>query len=88
MRTNDPSAARSQWTIGSVADLGRAVAGVRRARGLTQEQLAEKGGFDRSYLARLESGATTLMLERALRVLRRMGARVTVELSEDDAPSG
>ena len=88
MRTNDPAPVPSRWTVGSAADLGRAVAGVRRAKGLTQEQLAKRGGFDRTYLSRLEGGATTLLLERALRALRRMGARVTVEFPEDDVPPG
>lgn len=87
MRTIDPKRTSTRWTVGSAADLGRAVAGVRREKGLTQEHLAERGGFDRSYLARLEGGATTLLLQRSLRVLRRMGARVTVELPDDDAPS-
>jgi len=85
MRTNDPPQG-ARWTVGRPADLGRAVAGVRRARDLTQEQLAEQAGIDRSYLARLEGGATTLLLERALRALRRMGARVTIEFPADDAP--
>ena len=81
MRTNDPL----RWSVRNVADLGRAVAGVRTERGLTQEDLAEEAGFDRFYLARLEAGAKTLMLERALRALRRMGATVAIELPEDDA---
>jgi transcriptional regulator with XRE-family HTH domain len=51
---------------------------------LTQQQLAEQAGLERSYLARLEGGASTLALERALRLLRRMGATVTVSLPEDD----
>ena len=86
MSTPNPSP-RSRWIVGSPADLGRATAGVRREKGLTQQELAEEAGFDRSYLVRLEAGATTLLLERALRALRRMGATVTIELPEDDAPS-
>lgn len=72
-----------QWAIRSPADLGRAIAGVRAERELTQEGLAEEVGIDRSYLARLEVGGTTLALERALRALRRMGATVTVTLPDD-----
>jgi transcriptional regulator with XRE-family HTH domain len=56
---------------------------------MTQERLAAELGIDRSYLARLEAGSTsTLLLERALRALRRMGATVTVSLPEDDGGSG
>lgn len=83
MRTDDSRQAQT-WTVHSPADLGRAVAGVRSAKGLTQEELARDAGLDRSYLARLEAGASTLALERALRTLRRMGATVTVTLPEDD----
>lgn len=73
-----------RWSVRSPADLGRAVAGVRYERKLTQEELAAELGIERSYLARLEAGASTLLLERALRALRRLGATVTVTLPEDD----
>jgi len=82
MRTAD--SASQEWAIRSAADLGRAIAGVRSGRGLTQQQLAEEAGVERSYLARLEAGASTLAIERALRLLRRMGATVTVTAGEDD----
>jgi HTH-type transcriptional regulator/antitoxin HipB len=77
----------THWTIRSAADLGRAIAGVRAKRGLTQQRLAEQAGVERSYLARIEAGASTLALERALRMLRRMGATVTVTAPEDDGAS-
>jgi transcriptional regulator with XRE-family HTH domain len=53
---------------------------------MTQEDLAAEIGVDRSYLARLEAGASTLALERSLRALRRLDAtvRVTVLLPGDD----
>jgi transcriptional regulator with XRE-family HTH domain len=51
---------------------------------MTQEELARETGVERSYLARFEAGATTLALERLLRLLRRMGATVTVTLPGDD----
>jgi transcriptional regulator with XRE-family HTH domain len=51
---------------------------------MTQERLAEEVGIDRSYLARMESGASTLVVDRALRALRRMGATVTVALPDGD----
>jgi transcriptional regulator with XRE-family HTH domain len=83
MRTNNEESSL-RWSVRSTADLGRAIAGVRARRRLTQQQLAEQAGLERSYLARLEGGASTLALERALRLLRRMGATVTVSLPEDD----
>lgn len=82
MRTEDER--QLQWTVRSPADLGRAIAGARSARRLTQQELAEEAAVDRSYLARLEAGATKLALERTLRLLRRLGATVTVTLPLDD----
>ena len=82
MPTNDPDPPR--WLVRAPADLGRAIAGVRRARGLTQECLAQELGIKRSYLSELEAGASTLALERTLRALRRLGADVTVTLRDDD----
>jgi transcriptional regulator with XRE-family HTH domain len=73
-----------QWTVRSSADLGRAIAGARSARGMTQQELAKEATVDRSYLARLEAGATKLALERTLRLFRRLGATVTVTITLDD----
>jgi transcriptional regulator with XRE-family HTH domain len=88
MRTNEPPPVR-RWTVRSPADLGRVLAGVRAAKGVTQEALAKELEMDRSYLARLEAGPETLALERSLRALRRMGATVTISVplsGEDDGP--
>ncbi|HKI67010.1 MAG TPA: helix-turn-helix transcriptional regulator [Solirubrobacterales bacterium] len=82
MPTTQPGS--KEWSIRSVPDLGRAIAGVRRTRGLTQQQLANDASVERSYLARLEAGASTLAIERSLRLLRRMGASVTVSVDEND----
>jgi transcriptional regulator with XRE-family HTH domain len=46
--------------------------------GLTQAEVAAATGIERTYLARMEGAKGTLFLERALRVLRRLGAEVTV----------
>jgi transcriptional regulator with XRE-family HTH domain len=81
MQTKEPR----RWAVRSPEDLGRAIAGVREARGLTQAQLAEATAVNRSYLAALEAGSDALILERALRALRRMGATITVTLPDDDA---
>jgi transcriptional regulator with XRE-family HTH domain len=44
--------------------------------------LAAASGVERSYLARMEAGLTVVLLDRALRVLRRLGADVVVELPD------
>lgn len=83
MQTDNRAPSRT-WVIHTPADVGRAIAGVRSERGLTQEGLAEAINVDRGYLARLEAGASPLVLERTLRALRRMGATVTVTLPPGD----
>ena len=70
------------WRVASAQDFGRALAGVRDAAGLTQEQLAELIGVHRSYVAEIESGSTVQMIERLLRAFRRMGAEITVTLPD------
>jgi transcriptional regulator with XRE-family HTH domain len=83
MHTDDRSRPRA-WSIHNPADLGRAIAGVRAERGLTQEDLAKAIDVDRGYLARLEAGASPLVLERSIRALRRMGATITISAPKDD----
>lgn len=51
-------------------------------RGLTQAELSEITGLHRSYLAKIESGASVVLLDRLFRVLRRLGVEVTVTLPE------
>jgi transcriptional regulator with XRE-family HTH domain len=64
------------YTTGS---LGDAIRHYRTAAGLTQAQLAEMTGLQHSYLSELESGKETEQLKRILRVLRRLGVRMTLD---------
>lgn len=66
------------------SDLGGAVAEARRARGLTQTELAERIGVNRAYLAAIEGGRTNRLVEHLLRAFRRLGAEVTVTWSTDE----
>jgi transcriptional regulator with XRE-family HTH domain len=66
------------WEIRSGADLGRAIADIRRDRGMSQKDVATETELTRAYLAQIEAGRTVSLLERTLRVLRRLGAHVTV----------
>lgn len=75
---------RREIVVRAGADLGRALAEVRHRRGLTQQEVADASGIERTYLSRLENGATTVQLERTLRALRRLGASVTVTIDEPD----
>lgn len=71
------------WTVRSAADLGAAIAEIRRGQGMTQEELARQGGLSRTWLAKLETGHSTPVLEHLLRLLRRLGASVTITFGDD-----
>lgn len=69
-------------------DVGLALSEARHTAGLTQAQLSEDCGVERTYLAKLESGVSTLLLSRLLRLLRRLDARLVVELPDDPGSGG
>ena len=72
------------WIVRSSEDLGRAVAEIRTVRTLTQRELAEQSGLSRPWLAKLESGRRVVVVDHLLRVLRRLGATVTVTFDIPD----
>lgn len=74
------------YLVRSPADLGRAITGLRRSTGLSQQQLAERLGVDRSYLAKLENGHRSPLLDLIFEVLAELEA--TVEVSERHADRG
>ena len=54
----------------------------RTEAGLTQAQLAEKAGIQRSYLSELESGKATEQVKRLFGVLRQLGVRMTLDKAD------
>jgi transcriptional regulator with XRE-family HTH domain len=66
--------------VRSGADVGRAIAALRARAGMTQRELGELAGLDAAYISKIESGRTVTLLEHELRILRRLGARITIEL--------
>ncbi len=64
--------------IRSGSDVGRTIRAVRAARSLSQVEAAELAGIDPTYLSKIEGGRTVSLLEHELRILRRLGARVTI----------
>lgn len=74
---------KQRWLVRNGADVGESIAEIRLAHGLTQEQLAERVGVERTRLAKLERGHTTLLVDLLVRVLRSMGATVVVEFDDD-----
>ncbi len=67
------------FRIYTPASLGQAIRHYRTQAGLTQAELAEMTGLQRSYLSELEAGKETKQLQRLLRVLRRLGVRMTLD---------
>lgn len=72
------------WNVRSTADIGRAIAEIRHERDLTQAELAAEGGLSRHWLAKLETGHSTPVLDHLLRLLRRLGATVTITFGDTD----
>jgi transcriptional regulator with XRE-family HTH domain len=67
------------FRIYTTASVGHAIRHYREQAGLTQAQLAELAGIDRSYLSRLERGDGTEQLRRVIALLRRLGVRATLQ---------
>lgn len=69
------------------AALGRRLAEVRLARGLTQSQVAKSLGISRRYLCEIEAGKPSLYSDRLFRLLRLLGADLGIACSGDAEPS-
>jgi DNA-binding XRE family transcriptional regulator len=66
----------------TAASLGRAIRHYRQEAGLTQAELAEMAGLNRSYLSELEQGGETEQLRRVFRLLKLLGARASVQKAD------
>jgi transcriptional regulator with XRE-family HTH domain len=62
--------------------LGSAIRHYRREAGLTQDELSELVGLNRTYLSELERGKETEQVRRILRVLRQLGVRMTLDKAD------
>lgn len=67
------------YRIYSAESLGAAIRHYRKEASLTQAELAAMAGINRTYLSDLERGHKTEQSRRILRVLRRLGVRMTLE---------
>ncbi len=50
----------------------------RKESKMTQKQLAEKTGIDKSYLSRIEKGLIQLTIPTMLKIVHAMGKQITV----------
>lgn len=62
--------------------LGAAIRHYRDEAGLTQAELAQLSGLNRTYLSKLEGGGETEQLRRLLRVLKQLGVRMTLQKAD------
>jgi len=62
--------------------IGAAIRHFRTEAGLTQAELAERAGLNRTYLSSLESGNETEQLRRILHVFKQLGVRMTLEKAD------
>jgi DNA-binding XRE family transcriptional regulator len=70
------------FRIYSAAGVGPAIRHYREEAGLTQAQLAEMAGLNRTYLSDLEQGKETEQLRRVLRLLKLLGVRATLQQAD------
>lgn len=66
----------------AAASIGPAIRRYREEAGLTQSQLAERAGLNRTYLSDLERGKETEQMRRILRVLKLLGVRATLQKAD------
>jgi transcriptional regulator with XRE-family HTH domain len=78
----DATPPRGPFRIYKPSSLGDAIRYYRTEAGLTQAQLAEMAGLQRSYLSELEGGKETEQVKRLLRVLRQLGVRMTLDKAD------
>ena len=67
-----------EFEVRSGADIGRTIAELRTRAGLRQDELGGLAGLTSSYISKIESGRSVSLLEHELRILRRLGARITI----------
>ncbi len=76
------SGSQGPFRIYTPASFGDALRHYRTSAGLTQSELANLTGLQRSYLSELESGKETEQLKRIFRVLRQLGVRITLDKAD------
>lgn len=66
--------------------IGRHIAELRKAKGLTQMQLAEKTGFSQSNIGRIETGRYSVGLDVLASIAEALGATVELVTETSSTP--
>ena len=66
--------------------IGRRIAELRKAKGLTQAQLAEKTGFSQSNIGRIETGRYSVGLDVLASIAEALGATVELVTETSSTP--
>lgn len=82
MKTNESSPKARPFRVRSAKDLGLALKHFRTQAGMTQTELAERCGLHRSYLATLENGRVTEVMERLMNLFNELGVHLTLDREE------
>lgn len=83
MKTSHPGTQDDKpFRVYTAASLGSAIRHFRLQTGLSQAELAERTGLNRTYLSDLERGKETEQVRRILRVLKELGVRMTLERAD------
>lgn len=77
-----PPGEPSTFRVYSAKSLGAAIGHYRRGLGLSQAELAERSGLNRTYLSDLERGRETEQVRRILRLLNQLGVRMVLEKAD------
>lgn len=70
------------FRVYTAASLGTAIRQYRQQSGLSQAELAESTGLNRTYLSDLEQGKETEQIRRILRLLKELGVRMTLNRAD------
>jgi len=65
----------------ALASLGSAIRAARKAKGLSQEALAELAGIDRSYMGGIERGEHNLAIMNFLKIADALGIKASLLLN-------
>jgi transcriptional regulator with XRE-family HTH domain len=82
METSPQESGNGPFRVYTPASLGAAIRHYRQEAGLSQAELADRAGLNRTYLSDLEQGHATEQVKRILRLLKQLGVRMTLEKAD------